>query len=356
MDLCASMLESGLRRRYGELLSVTVERPKYRAIGGRAPAAHAFVRTLERALNRLVVYPRNTRTVRGRYDAYHVCDHSYSHLVHELPHERTGVLCQDLDTFRCLLGLDSRRRSLAFRTMTRRILRGLQEAAVVFHTTDHVKEDLLRHRLVDEARLIKAPLGIAPEFQSLAASGLSVGERQLAAPYVLHVGSCAARKRIDLLLRVVAGIRRYFPDIKLVKVGEQFTESDKALIERLGLVESIVVRSGISRAELAAWYHQAAVTLVTSEREGFGLPVIEALACGSPVVASDIPPLREGGGQVATYCRVGDVEQWVDTARRVIDVSNHSEDIGKRMAWALGFTWERHAEIVGAAYTALGAR
>src|SRR5438093_366214 len=61
-------------------------------------------------------------------------------------------------------------------------------------------------------------------------------------------------------------------------------------------------------------------------REGFGLPVIEALACGTPVVASDLPVLREAGGQVATYCPVGDSRAWSESVIKLLYVRRHDPD------------------------------
>ncbi len=70
---------------------------------------------------------------------------------------------------------------------------------------------------------------------------------------------------------------------------------------------------------LAAVYRRAAVVLQPSDREGFGLPVAEAMACGTPVVASDLKPLREVGGEVASYCPVGDVEAWTTTVSALLE-------------------------------------
>ena len=65
----------------------------------------------------------------------------------------------------------------------------------------------------------------------------------------------------------------------------------------------------LDRDELADLYRRAALVLLPSDREGFGLPVVEAMACGTPVVASDIPALREIGGDAAAYCAPGDVHR-----------------------------------------------
>ena len=128
--------------------------------------------------------------------------------------------------------------------------------------------------------------------------------------WVLHVGTCIPRKRIDVLLDVCAKVRKTFPDLRLVKVSGEWTAAQRDRIDRLGLAGAITHVGGLARAELAEVYRRATVVLMPSEAEGFGLPVIEALACGAAVVASDIPALREAGGPAAVYAPVGDVGAW----------------------------------------------
>ena len=119
---------------------------------------------------------------------------------------------------------------------------------------------------------------------------------------LLHVGSTIARKRIDVLLRVIAAVRRERKDVRLMRVGGPFTAEQRALVARARPRRVIVVLPFLDRSTLAAVYRRSALVLLPSEREGFGLPVLEALACGTPVVASDIEALREVGGDAATYC------------------------------------------------------
>jgi len=240
--------------------------------------------------------------------------------------------------------------------MTRRILTGFQRAAIVFYTTEHVRSQIEKYQLVDASRLVHAPLGIAPEFLNVLPQPRQLLPGGVSTPYLLHVGSCIARKRIDVLLKVFHGVKQMRPDVQLVKVGGAFDASQEQIIRELGLKDSIVTLSGVSRDTLAGLYQHAAMTLVTSEREGFGLPVIEALACGSPVLANDIPPLREGGGQAATYRSIGDIDRWVEQILQGLSQPETICPIAVRQAQGRSFRWERHAQAIGDAYQGLWER
>ena len=103
-------------------------------------------------------------------------------------------------------------------------------------------------------------------------------------------------------------------------------------------------------SELAEVYRRAAVVLIPSGAEGFGLPVIEALACGAAVVASDIPALREAGGPAAVYVPVGDVGAWSDAVAKLLADPAAAPPRCARLAWAGRFTWTAHAETIARAY------
>ncbi len=87
-----------------------------------------------------------------------------------------------------------------------------------------------------------------------------------------------------------------------------------------------------------------------SGAEGFGLPVIEALACGAAVVASDIPAMRESGGPAAAFVPVGDVGAWSDLVAKLLADPAAAPLRADRLAWAGRFTWTAHAEIIARAY------
>jgi glycosyltransferase involved in cell wall biosynthesis len=339
MDLVAEMLLKHLAG--SELVRAERVCPRFRRRLGWAGGAG---RNFDRLANRLWDYPRYLRGRVGEFDLFHLCDHSYSQVIHELPGVRVGVMCHDLDTFRCLLEPEKERRPRWFRAMVRRILAGLQKARVVFYLTEGVREQIERFGVVDPAKLVRAPVAAAEEF--VYREGAKTGE----GTYLLHVGSCIPRKRIDVLLRVFAGVSD--PGLKLVQVGGEWTVDQRALIGQLGIGDRVQQLRGLSRAEVAELYRGAAVVLQTSEAEGFGLPVVEGLACGAVVVASDIPVLREVGGDAAVYCPVGDVGRWVEVVRGILEGAAVPA-LDTRLARAARFSWAEHARVVAGVYRAM---
>src|SRR4029079_5160360 len=97
----------------------------------------------------------------------------------------------------------------------------------------------------------------------------------------------------------------------LVRVVDPFTAAQASMAQQLGVADAIVHLPFLERGELAALYRRASLVLLPSEREGFGLPVVEALACGTPVVASDIAALVEVGGGAVTHCDPDAVGCWI---------------------------------------------
>lgn len=355
MDLCGDMLLGHLPREGSLAVEAARICPPFRRLATRPPVLGrrnaAF--NADRLLNRFLLFPQHARRAALRFDLFHVVDHTYAQLAHALPAGRAGVYCHDLDAFRCLLDPAGEPRPRWFRALARCILTGLQRAAVVFHSTDAIAEQINRAGLVSPDRLVQAPLGIAPEFIPCLSQS-SIELPWLAPldgrPWALNVGSCIPRKRVDVLLDVVAAVRETVPDLRLVKVGGDWGPGHRDRIARLGLSGRIVHARDLTRAELAEAYRRAAVVLIPSEAEGFGLPVIEALACGAPVVASDIPALREAGGPAATYAPVGDVGAWADAVTKVLTNPAAAPPYAERLAWAARFSWAAHAETIARAY------
>lgn len=272
----------------------------------------------DRLLNRYWDFPRYLRKLQAGFDLFHIVDHSYAQLANVLPAGRCIITCHDLDAFRSLIAPDPSRHRAIHRAMARRQLEGLQRAAAVACDSGAVRDEIVAHSLVPQSRLAVIPLGVHPtcspipdvEAEHYAAALL--GPLCEDVPEILHVSSSVPRKRIDLLLEIFARVRQRFPKARLIRVGGPFNADQETHVRHLALGESICVLPFISRETLAAVYRRAALVLHPSQAEGFGLPVVEALACGAPVLASDLRVFREVGGEAVTYLPVGDVNGWAE--------------------------------------------
>jgi glycosyltransferase involved in cell wall biosynthesis len=360
MDLCADMLLNEAEAHESTGLTATRLCPPFRR---RLSAVPLFGRTAkafnaDRFLNRHLYFPRHLRRHREDFDVFHVCDHSYGQLALELPAARTGVLCHDVDAFRSLLDPAQDRRPGWYRWMMGRVLRGLRTAAVVFHTTAAVRDEILQLGLVPAEKLVHAPLGQAPEFRAESKKD-SAADRIFAdlmgKPFLLHVGSCIPRKRIDFLLQVFAEVRCRFPGLRLVKVGGTWSPDQKELIRRFRLEGAIIHVQGVERTTLAALYQKTELVLLPSDAEGFGLPVVEALACAAPVLASDLPVLREVGGSAVLYGRLLDLESWRELVIGVLTHPDLAPPRKTRLAQANKYSWREHARIILQTYRELAA-
>jgi glycosyltransferase involved in cell wall biosynthesis len=355
MEVVADMLTEALQRNHSDTCETVQIRPQFRRRLSSLLVTNKFANNFDRLFNRHHDYLKFLKTIVGSYDYFHIADHSYAALAHALPGERTGVLCHDLDAFRSILKPTTERRPMWYRAMARRILNGMQKAAVVFYHTDAVAKEILQHKLIEPSRLKKAPPGVSPEFKPMPPeSGESlVLDNMRGRPYILHVGSCVPRKRIDILLNTFAAIRTNFPDLLLVKVGGDFTSEHQAIIDRFVLEPSIVHMQGLDRESLATLYRNAKLVLQPSDAEGFGLPVIEALACGAVIVASDIQVLREVGANAALYAPAGDAGAWVSVVQRLCDDPGGVPPRQHRLEWAAQFSWANQAKIVLETYQSL---
>jgi len=348
MDLVGNMLFDQLRQH----TTIVTERVRpAMGFSGVCPRKSA------RLLGRFVQYPRLLSKIVSNFDLFHIVDHSYAHLVHSLPRERVIVTCHDLDAFNCLLQPEREPRSFAFRAMTRRVLSGLQASVHVTCDTAATRDNILEHQLLPAERLSVVHNGVHP---SLSSHPDPFADREIAAkigrapgscPELLHVGSTIPRKRIDVLLRVFAEVRDRMPGLRLIRVGTPLTSQQESLAASLGVRKYIDCLERLDTRLLAACYRRASVLLQTSDSEGFGLPVIEALACGTSVIASNIASLREVGGDAADYCSVGNVGEWTNTVLGVLSFDKKEPArYSSAVKQASRFTWVNYADQMLAIY------
>lgn len=363
MDLVAEMILAELKTR--DELGILAENitPRYIKLFQRC-FKKRWAWNVDRLINRRVVLVYGVRRAlrTGRHDAVYVVDHSYAHVLNATV--RQGVpgvlLCHDLDAFMSLINPAKGLKNRCRRWFARPILAGLLKADMIFTGSETVHQGLKNWlgQRYDPAKIVTNTYGVAPEF----VPGVRVETEplkvlgDLSGPMVVHVGSTIPRKRIDVLLAAVADLAEVYPALRLVRVGGRLNVGQQAQAKTLGVWERLIEMPRLSRAEVAEVYRQANVVLVTSDAEGFGLPVIEALACGAGVVVSDLPVLREPGGGFVSYAAVGDFKDFARKAVKVIG-SGSVEFAEKSLVEHLGrFRWSAHVDRLGEVLKLVGRR
>ncbi len=218
----------------------------------------------------------------------------------------------------------------------------LGRAAAIFTVSEAAREDLVRAAGAPRERVFVTHNGVERRFFDARAPE---GPR---APYLLAVGTFEPRKNLPALLDAFRVLRREGRDMQLVVAGRQpWTQS----LPLGDLAPHVRLAGAVPDAELPSLYAGAACFVMPSLCEGFGLPLAEAMAAGAPAVASDIPALREVGGETVRYADPREPESFAAAIREAIDDREGSQ---LRAAAARGrarrFRWEDTARATLAVY------
>jgi glycosyltransferase involved in cell wall biosynthesis len=255
--------------------------------------------------------PQLARAV-GRADVVHVCDHSNSVYIPSRTNVPYVATCHDLLAVRGAMGeVSDCPASFMGRHLQRAILSGLRRANAIACVSTATMQDAqrllagYRGKLVLVPNSLNYPYGkLQPETirARLAECGLAdVGE------YVLSVGSSHRRKNRECALYALARISESWPG-KVVFAGLPLSAELRELAKELGVGHRVIEVDKPSNEQLEALYNGALALLFPSRFEGFGWPVIEAQACGCPVICSDREPMAEVSGGAAILCDPDDHE------------------------------------------------
>lgn len=198
----------------------------------------------------------------------------------------------------------------------------VRRARRVIAISESTRQDVIRYLHVAPERVDVIHCGVASSFRPLPAREVERfrRERQLSDPFILFVGTLEPRKNVDLLVRAYARWRAQDNRVpRLVIAGAKgwYFETIFRAVTRLGLHDSVSFPGYISAEELPLWYNAAGLFVYPSIFEGFGLPVLEAMACGTPVVCSNTSSLPEVTGDAAVLVAPDDEVGLAEAMRTV---------------------------------------
>lgn len=217
-------------------------------------------------------------------------------------------------------------------------------SALLLADSEATREDLLRYYHLDPVKVRVAPLGVSERFYEI---GRQRNNGQADPPFVLTVSTLHPHKNLDRLVRAFAAFRRTHPDYRLVIAGMFgfYTEPLRHLIAELGLQDCVRLTGWIPRHELEELYRRADFFVHPTLFEGFGLPVLEALAAGIPTACSDIEPLRSIAGDAALRFNPADEHTIAQAMLRLAqDAALRAKLSSAGPVRAREFSWRRTAE------------
>jgi glycosyltransferase involved in cell wall biosynthesis len=336
MERFALMMESGFRNA-GH--TVEIWRPAvffgkfFGATSGGIPKWFGY-------LDKWLLYPlilRMKRLSRSKETLYHVCDHSNSFYVRHLPEGRTSITCHDVLAIRGGLGYaDAYAPASGFgKYMQRWILSNLltaEKIACVSQLTLRQLTELAAARGKQPADWKVIHNGFNADFipvskeesrELLKGKGVNIDE-----PFILHVGSRQLRKNRKMLLDMVYALGDQYKG-KIVYAGFEIERALYEYAEKLGLKDRVIGVTKPSHKILEALYSSCYAFIFPSLSEGFGWPVIEAQACGAPVIASSTAPMPEVSGGAALHADPLKPEEFAAAMIKLADKSRRDELISK---------------------------
>lgn len=318
----------------------------------RPPAESRVGPRTERVWQKYVAYPWRVRrlTRRPGVDVVHLLDHAFAHLLGSVsPAVRRIATVHDLAPLR-----DSGDLSPSQLRRFRRGVEHLRLADLVLADSRYSAAEAVEVLDLEPGRVRVVPLGVnVAAFSHPPAESPAWAASLAGRPVVLSIGTTSVRKNLRALPAIFRALRERggAEEMVLLRVGDRLAPELAAELRQCLGPHGLVELGRIPNHEVVAAYHRADVLLLPSRQEGFGFPVLEAMAAGCPVVCTNVTSLPEVGGEAALYFSPDDPAAaaehlhglFADPAAR-----QRRAEAGRQHAG--GYSWERHFERLLAIY------
>lgn len=211
------------------------------------------------------------------------------------------------------------------------------------------KRDVIKYMNIPESKITALTLAPTVSRQDVIPMDVTTtfhANYKLHHPYVLFVGSFEYRKNIESLVNQFKRVHQEYPDMQLVLIGTKnaYQEKIKDLARRNGFLEKVVFPGHLDHQTLTVAYRDAVMVVNPSFDEGFGLPVVEAMEMGSPVIASKIPAhIESAGGAAILFDPIAEQQLGDNMLKIISDIDFRKELVQKGVDRAKQLSWAIHA-------------
>jgi len=234
----------------------------------------------------------------------------------------------------------------------------VQRLDAIITLSEQSKRDILHYLPVKPEKITVIPAAASVRYHRMDGPQIeqALSRYGIRFPYILYVGAIQARKNLTRLLEAYAQVRQWSPKWKLVIVGAPHWKYGPVFeaLERLQLTANVHFTGYAAESDLPALYNGASLFVFPSLYEGFGLPVLEAMACGAPVITSNCSSLPEVAGDAAILVNPTDTGELAFAIRQVLEQQDLALNMQQNgIARAQQFSWEHTATRTREVYESL---
>lgn len=314
-----------------------------------------FILRLRKYYERFFNFPRIIKQQKA--DIFHIIDPSEAHIIYWLKKESQSVVtCHDLINFYYNNNLQgSVQLPFVSKAAWLHAVKGMRYAKHVISVSSVTAKDTTKILDIPPEKISVIPNAVDSRFQPLAKAEITALRQKYGiAPEticLLNVGSNHPRKNLSTILEAIYRLTKSDLDFQFLKIGADFTTEQKRYIQEHELSSYIKYIGKPEKQSLVEIYNVADMLIAPSLHEGFGMTILEAMACGTPVITSNTSALPEVAGDAGVLVNPEDSQAISDAVLKLhADPNYYQELIQKGLERAKLFTWEKSAEQIAQVY------
>ncbi|OKH40351.1 glycosyl transferase group 1 [Calothrix sp. HK-06] len=291
-------------------------------------------------------------------DIFHIIDPSEGHIAYRLKAKNKPVVitCHDLINFYCRDNLKgSVELPFVSRAMWLYAIKGMKLAEHIVAVSSVTAKDTTQILDIEPARISVVPNAVDAIYQPSPQDQVDAIRQQYGISpetiCLLNVGAVHPRKNVSNILKALHILKKRGLPIHFWKVSADFTNEQKKFITENGLEKYITYLGKLDKTTLIKIYSAADILLAPSLYEGFGLTILEAMACGTPVITSNVSAMPEVVGNAGFFVEPSNAEAIADGVDKLYHNPIHYQElVEKGLKRVKSFTWEKAAEDIAQIY------